>query len=110
MAKKKTAASGTAKRRKRRSPEEIIADLQKKIEEVKHRQEAKKLKQSGAIRAAISAVKAIDKSVAAAEEEEDTSLRHALADAREPLVAVLTERGIQLPKTRRPKGRRPGAK
>lgn len=94
-------------RRKRRSPEEIIAELQKKIEAVKQRQEANKLKQSTAVRNSLSAVKALDKAIAAAEEEDDTALRHALADAREPIAKLMAERGVQLSKTRRPKGRRP---
>ena len=59
------------------------------------------------MRNALSAVKAIDKAVAAAEEENDTVLRHALADARDPIASELTERDIKLSKTRRPKGRRP---
>jgi len=41
--------------------------------------------------------------------ENYTALRHALADAREPLVANLLLEGIKLPRSRRPKGPRPRA-
>ena len=110
MAKKKKkttkqAASGT--RRKRRSAEEIIADLQKQIAMVKARATASNLKQSAAIKAALAAVRAIDKGLKAAQEEDNTTLRHVLADSREPLANFLSEQGIKLPKTRRPKGPRP---
>ena len=108
MAKQRSArATGAAGQRRRRSPEEIIADLERKIEDVKRRQEARKLKRSSAVRSALSAVKALDRGLAAAEQEGDTALRHALADAREPLAHFLGERGIQLERTRRPKGPRP---
>lgn len=106
MAKKKSSGE-PARRRKRRSPEEMIEDLQKQISDLKVRAEAKKLKESPAIKAAASAVKAIDKCVKIAEEEEDTALRHVLADAREPLETYLAEQGMRLSKTRRPKGPRP---
>lgn len=103
MAKKKN--SGT--RRKRRSPEEMIEDLQKQIADLKQRAEARELKQSAAIKASLAAVKAIDKGIEAAKAEDNTQLRHVLADAREPLANHLTGLGMTLPKQRRPKGRRP---
>jgi uncharacterized protein involved in exopolysaccharide biosynthesis len=103
MAKKKSEAT----RRKRRSPEEMIADLQKQITDLKARAEARQLKQSAAIKATLAAVKAIDKGIDAAKAEDNTQLHHVLADAREPLAAHLTGLGMTLPKPRRPKGRRP---
>jgi len=108
MAKRRTAAepADPAKRR-RRTPEEIIADLERKIEEVKQRQETTKLRKSAAVRATLSAVRALDKGLTAAEQEGDTALRHALADAREPLSHLLGERGVKIERTRRPKGPRP---
>ncbi len=101
MAKKK------ATRRKRRSPEQIIEDLQRQIRDVKARAAARQLKQSPAISASLAAIKALDKALDLAAEEEQGSLRHALADARKPLGEHLTELGIKLPKARLPKGRRP---
>ena len=114
MAKKKPStrkpSRKTAKTRKRRTPEEIIADLQKKIREVKQRAAAKQLKKSPAIRDAVSAVRAIDKALETSAAEEDSHLRHALADARKPLAGYLAELGVSLPKALLPLGRRPRPK
>lgn len=106
MARKAT--SGGA-RRKRRSPEEMIADLEAKIREVKARAAAKELKASPSAKAARAAVKAIDKALDIAAEEGENHLRHALADARKPLAAHLEQQGIKLPKARVPRGRKPKA-
>ena len=105
MAKKTTRKEGS--RRKRRSPEEIIADLQKQIREVKDRARSKELKQSGGVRFALAAVRALDKALNAAAEEDATPLRHALADSRKPIADYLTTEGIRLPRARLPKGPRP---
>ena len=108
MAKKKQARSAAGgKRRQRRSPEQMIADLQKQIEEVKARAVARELKQSAAVKHALAAVRAIDKALEAAAEEDNTPLRHVLADARKPLAEYLTAQGVRLPKARLPRGRRP---
>lgn len=101
MAKKK------ATRRVRRTPEQIIADLQRQIHEVKARAATRELKKSPAIGASIAAIKALDKALDLAAEEENGPLRHALADARKPLGEQLTGMGVKLPKPRLPKGRRP---
>ena len=97
----------TGRRRKRRSPEEMIEDLQSQIADLKARAEARQLKGSAAIKAALSAVKAIDKGVRAAVDEDDAKLRHVLLDARAPLAQHLEGLGMKLPKMRRPKGPRP---
>lgn len=110
MAKKRSKASASTapkKRRKRRSPEEIIQDLQTEIRRVKERMAAKELKRSPAIRSAVSAVKAMDKALAAAADEGDGPLRHALADARKALGGHLEARKLRLPKANLPKGPRP---
>lgn len=110
MAKKKskaTAKSAPKKRRKRRSPEEIIQDLQTEIRRVRERMAAKELKRSPAIRAAISTIKSMDKALEAAAEEGDGPLRHALADARKALGGHLESRTLRLPKANLPKGPRP---
>jgi len=106
MAKKKTTKK-TGTRRKRRSPEEMIADLQNQIEEVKQRAHARELKKSPAVKAAMSAVRAIDKALDQAADEDNSHLRHALADARNPLRAWAEEQNIRLPKARLPRGPRP---
>jgi len=107
MAKKKATRKKATARRRRRSPEEIISDLQLQIEEVKARAEAKKLKQSAAVKSALSAVRSLDKALDLAAQEENSRLRHALADARNPLKAFFEEQGVKLPKARVPRGPRP---
>lgn len=94
-------------RRKRRSPEEIISDLQAEIERVKARAAQKEIKQSAAHKAALACVRSLGKAAEVAREEKATALAHALADAREPLATYFAEQGVDLPKSRRPRGRRP---
>jgi hypothetical protein len=103
MAKKK---EGT-KRRRRRSADEIIQDLQDEIRRVRSRQAARELKESPAHRTALAAVKALDRALDAAAEEGVGPLRHALADGRRALAAYLEAQGVRLPKPNLPKGPRP---
>ena len=103
MAKKKAAS----KKRKRRSDEELINDLKARIKELKGRQEARRLKESPAMRSTLSAVRWLDKALDLAADESNTHLRHALADARKPLEEYLMSEGLRLPKARKPRGRRP---
>ena len=63
MAKKAKAA-----RRARRSPEEMIADLEAKIREVKNRAQAKELKQSPSVKEAMKVVRGVDKALEVAAE------------------------------------------
>jgi len=105
MAKKAKAA-----RRARRSPEEMIADLEAKIREVKNRAQAKELKQSPSVKEAMKVVRGVDKALEVAAEEGNNALRHALADARKPLAEFLEGQGLKLPKARMPRGRKPKAK
>jgi hypothetical protein len=105
MAKKAKAA-----RRARRSPEEMIADLEAKIREVKNRAQAKELKQSPSVKEAMKVIRGVDKALEVAAEEGNNALRHALADARKPLAEFLEGQGLKLPKARVPRGRKPKAK
>lgn len=108
MAKKRAKRDGAAKkRRKRRSPEEIIADLQDEIRRVRARQKARELKSSPAHKSALAAVKQIDKALETAAEENESLLRHALAEARRALGAYLEKKGVDLPKANLPKGPKP---
>ena len=107
MAKK--AAKKSTSRRKRRSPEEIIADLQAQIRDVKARAAAKELKQSPAVKKSLAALRAMDKSMDLAHEESNSRLHHALADARKVLADYLQKEGMRLPKARMPRGRKPKA-
>lgn len=110
MAKKRAAVDGaTAKKRRRRTDEELIADLQAKIREIEMRKKARELKQSPSIKALDKAIKAIDHALEVAADEEETLLRHVLADARRPLVEYAEKNGLPVGKARLPRGRRPKA-
>jgi hypothetical protein len=97
----------TKKTRIRRTDEQLIKDLEIKIQSIKERAATRSIKKSPSMKHTVAAVRAIDKALESAATEANTTLRHTLADAREPLVAYLQLEGIKLPKTRRPKGRRP---
>jgi len=105
MAKKKTERK-TGKRI-RRNDEQLIADLKERIKELRARQDAREIKRSPAIKAALAAVRFLDKALEAAALEGSSPLRHALADSRKPLADFLTSMGVRLPKARLPRGRRP---
>lgn len=109
MAKKKRSSTGkeSGERRRRRSDEELIADLQEKIRQVKTRAATREMKKSPAMKLAISALKSIDKGLEVAAEENQSHLRHALADARKPLAEYLATTGFAIPKANLPRGRRP---
>ena len=96
-----------ATRRKHRTPEEIIADLQAKIKAVEARAANKQLKKSAALKKASGLIRSIDSCVELATEESNTPLHHALTAAREPIAAFLESEGMKLPKARKPRGRKP---
>ena len=100
-------ASGSAARRHRRSPEELIQDLQRQIEEVKSRAQAREMKQSESVRTTLVTLRNLDKALTLAGEEENSLLRHALSDARKPIAGYLESRGVRLAKVRGPRGRKP---
>ena len=99
-------AKKTIKKRIRRTDEQLISDLETKIQAIKERAATRSLKRSPSMKHTVAAVRAIDKALESAATEGNNPLRHSLADAREPLVAYLQLEGIKLPKTRRPKGPR----
>lgn len=107
MAQRKTSAPGEGRTRIRRTDDQLIRDLQAKIEEIQHRAEARQAKRSPSVRLTVRALRAIDKAMAAAEGEGESSLRHILSDGREPLVSFLEAKGLRVRKSRRPKGPRP---
>jgi hypothetical protein len=110
MAKKKATKkmNKTAKKKRiRRSPDQIIADLQSEITRLREKQKAKELKNSPSLRSSLAALKAIDKALDVAAEEGDSTMRHTLADCRRILAAQLEKAGFTLPKANLPKGRRP---
>lgn len=106
MAKKK-ATKKVGGRRKRRTSTEMIRDLQRQIAEVKERAAARELKQSPVMKRTITIMRSMNKAMDEAASEKNGALRHALADAFEPLAVYLRSQGLQSPKTRKPRGRRP---
>lgn len=106
MAKKKATKAG-ASRRKRRTPEEMIADLQAQIEQVKQRAQARELKESPAMKRSITLMRAMNKAMAEAAEEKNSGLQHALKDAYQALAGYLEGQGVRPPKARMTRGRRP---
>jgi hypothetical protein len=99
-----------AKKRKRRTIEELIADLEAEKIALIERLKTKELKTSPAHKVALGVIKQIDKCSRLAQEEGETELRHVLAEARDKLTPYLEAKGVRLPKARRPRGMRPKAK
>ena len=87
----------------------MIAELQEKIKLIETRAAAKQAKKSPATKLALNAVRVLDKASALAEQESSGELRHVLSDARKPLASFLESQGLNLPKGRTPRGRRPRA-
>lgn len=77
--------------RVRRSPEQLISDLQKKIEQIKARAERQKVTKSPALRHMNVALKAIRKAFANCE---DSATRQALNEVQTTLSACLSLNGI----------------
>ncbi len=80
----------TTKKRTRRTPDQMIADLQAEIERVKARAAQAKVKKDPALRHLSAAVRAIDK---AAAETTDAATRTALMEARATLSGCLALSG-----------------
>ena len=94
-------------RKQHRTPQQIIADLEAKIKDVKRRAAAKESKKSGSAKRAIMAIRALDKGMDQAKEDGDPKLRHAFAEARKILAEQLTTMGIPAPQKRMPRGPKP---
>lgn len=109
MAKKKATRKPAASRRKRRSADEMIADLQARIEDVKERAAAKRAKESPAMKRTITIMRSMNKAMDEAGQEKNAALRHALADSYKSLAGCLESQGLRAPRPRLPRGRRPKA-
>ncbi len=83
-----------ASSRTRRSPEQLIADLQKKIESIKARAEQKKVRQNPVLKHVRAALKGVDQALSVAE---DRTTRDALNEARSALSALLSLNGVVAP-------------
>jgi hypothetical protein len=77
--------------RARRSEEDRIAELEKKIADLKARAERKKARTNPSVRHMVAAVRSIDKALAASQ---DGALRKALDEARATLSACLAVQGV----------------
>ncbi len=87
----------SAAKRKRRSPQEMVADLEARIARIRARAERRKAKKDPALRHIAAAVRSIDKALA---EAEDVVTRQTLDEARATLRAVLSLSGA-MPKVGR---------
>lgn len=77
-----------------RTPEQMIEDLEKQIEQVKRRAAAKKVKKDPSLRHINGAIRSIDKALSSSE---DKPTREALTEARTGLAAILTLSGALVP-------------
>ncbi len=90
----------TAKKaRNRRSPEQIVADLEAEIARVKARAAAKEAKQSDQGKTFLVAVKSVDKALRVAGDAKDRDMVHALEAARAALGKHLVKMGVRAPVT-----------
>jgi hypothetical protein len=80
--------------RHRRTDDEIIADLQRKIEQVKRNAERKKAKKDPSLRHVSAALRSIDKALG---QSADAATRNALGEARATLAACLALNGAAAP-------------
>ena len=78
-------------KRTRRTPEQLIAELEARIVQVKRRAETQKVKKDPAIRHLSVAIRCMDKALAATQ---DSATRTAVGEARTALAAVLTLNGV----------------
>ncbi len=92
-----TTAEPSEKQRNRRTPEQIVADLQAEIERVKQRAAAQQAKADPQARALLVAVKALDK----AAESCTADVKRALETARGILADQMTAMGLRISHTRR---------
>lgn len=99
-----------SKTRNRRTPDQIVADLEAEIAAVKARAEARQAKAAAkadpAASAFLVAVKALDKAGRVADEHGNAALVRALEAARAPLGEKLVEMGLRLPVSKGRGGRR----
>jgi hypothetical protein len=80
--------------RTRRSPEQRIADLEKKIASIKHRAEQKRVAKDPALRHVKAAAKSLSKAIAAST---DAATRKALGEAQSTVSACLALNGVVVP-------------
>ena len=88
--------TATKKERTRRTPEQMIADLEKQIREVKRKAQQRDARKNPTIRHVAAAVRSIDKALAATQ---DTATKKALSEVRATLAACQAlGRGTLIPR------------
>lgn len=80
-----------ATKRQRRTPDQVIADLEAKIAQIKARAERQKVKKDPSLRHMSAALRSIEKALA---ETDDTANRQALDEARSTIAACLALNGV----------------
>lgn len=99
--------TATKPRRKRRSPEQIISDLEAEIKRVKERQKLKELQEFESVKCLKKGMKQLAAGMDAAKDEGDAEMRHVIADAWRPIERYFKKHGITVEKIDMPKGPRP---
>ena len=90
----------------RRTPEQIVAELEAKIEQVKARAAAKEAKATPEGNALLGAVKAVDKAIKIAEMDGNEDLLRSLEAGRAPLAEQMIKMGVRLSSRNRHEVRR----
>ena len=93
----------TATKKPRRTPEQMVADLEAEIARVKARAAAKEAKEAPEGKPFLAAVKATDKALEAAQGAGNDEMAAALDSARAILGEQLVRMGVRAPVTRRKK-------
>ncbi len=112
MAKKKAARKKPGPKpgstRTRRTADERLEALKQQIASIEAREKAKELKDDPTARYAIKVARELNRGVKLAKATKDSALQHAVADAHQAIGSYLEGKGLNVPKARRPRGRRPG--
>ena len=94
------------KTRNRRSPDQMVADLEAEIARVKARAAAREAKSTEEGKALLLAVKFVDKALTVAAEANNADLLRGLEAARAPLSEQVVAMGIRLPDSKAKRGRK----
>lgn len=92
--------------RYRRTDEELIQDLQKRIEDLKKRKAAKEVKADPAAKEATTAFRALTRAVDKAKAGSDADLKRALSESQRVLAEYFESKGMKVPKARKPRARK----
>ena len=103
MAKTATTKTPTPKKRNRRTPDQIVADLEAKIEDVRTRAACRAAKQSPEGKAFLAASRAVSKALEAAHEAKDHAMAEALQSALGSLAQHAKASGIEPRSLKEPK-------